>query len=195
MRKLVYYIGASIDGYIAGPHGESDFYPVGDQAQAAAYAAWVNACYPETVPTWLRPHAGLVGTPGRRFDTVVMGHGTYRPALDEGSPSPYAHLRQYVVSGTIKDADPAVTVVGGDPCAWMRDLKRQEGKDIWLCGGGRLAGMLLPELDELILKTYPVIAGTGTPIFHGDFNPTRLTVTDRKSFPNNVTITWLTAQR
>ncbi|MFJ9033485.1 hypothetical protein ACIRQP_34260 [Streptomyces sp. NPDC102274] len=51
MRKLVHCIGAFVDGCIAGPRGESDFYPVGDQTQADAYAARVNACYPETVPT------------------------------------------------------------------------------------------------------------------------------------------------
>jgi hypothetical protein len=27
MRKLVYYVGVSLDGYIAGPAGEFDFYP------------------------------------------------------------------------------------------------------------------------------------------------------------------------
>lgn len=191
MRKLVYYIGVTIDGYIAGPGGEFDFYPVGDEEQATAYAAWVNARYPETVPTAMRPHVGLEDTPNQRFDTVVMGRGTYGPALDHAMPSPYAHLRQYVVSSTLGPApDPAVTVVGGDPLALIRDLKREEGKDIWLCGGGRLAGSLLSELDELIIKSYPVVAGAGIPVFDGAFDPTRFTVTDRRSFANEVTMTW-----
>lgn len=30
MRKLVYYVGISIDGYIAGPNGAIDFYPLGE---------------------------------------------------------------------------------------------------------------------------------------------------------------------
>jgi hypothetical protein len=73
---------------------------------AAAYAAWVNARYPETVPTALRPHVGLADA------------------------SPYAHLRQYVVSGTLGSApDPAVTVIGGDALARVRALKAQEGRD------------------------------------------------------------------
>ncbi|MGA4847924.1 dihydrofolate reductase family protein [Streptomyces sp. G5(2025)] len=196
MRRLVYYIGASLDGYIAGPGGEVDFYPVGDEEQATAYAAWVNTRYPETVPTALRPLVGLADAPNRRFDTVVMGHGTYRPALAHGTPSPYAHLRQYVVSNTLGSApDPTVTVVGGDPLSLIRDLKRQEGKDIWLCGGGRLAAALLPELDELIVKSYPVVAGTGIPVFDGEFSPTAFRVTRREPFPNDVTITWFAARR
>ncbi|CAM5543293.1 Dihydrofolate reductase OS=Streptomyces alboniger OX=132473 GN=CP975_24885 PE=4 SV=1 [Streptomyces alboniger] len=195
-RRLVYYIGASLDGYIAGPGGEFDFFPVGDEEQAAAYAAWVNARYPETVPTALRPHAGLADAPNRRFDTVLMGHGTYRQALEHGTPSPYAHLRQYVASSTLGPApDPAVTVLGGDALAHARALKQQEGQDIWLCGGGRLAAALLLELDELIVKSYPVVAGAGVPLFGGDFRPTRFRVTARETFPNDVSMTWFEARR
>ncbi|MEU7577465.1 dihydrofolate reductase family protein [Streptomyces sp. NPDC041068] len=191
MRKLVYYIGASIDGYIAGPGGEVDFYPVGDERQATAYAARINARYPETVPTALRPHVGLADAPNLRFDTVLMGHGTYRTVLDLGTTSPYTHLRQYVVSTTLAPSpDPAVTVVGGDPLALVRDLKKQQGQDIWLCGGGRLAASLLPELDEIAVKSYPVVAGAGIPVFDGEFNPTRFRASARETFDNGVLMTW-----
>ncbi|CAM5493407.1 deaminase [Streptomyces avidinii] len=191
MRKLVYYVAVSIDGYIAGPGGEFDFYPRGDEKQAAAYAAWTNARYPETVPTFMRAAHGLADAPNQRFDTVLMGLGSYRPGLRAGFTSPYAHLRQYVVSSTLApDTDPAVTVVDKDPLALVRDLKQEEGQDIWLCGGGLLAGALLPEIDELIIKSYPVVAGSGIPAFHGEFSPTLFKVTDRTSFDNDVTITW-----
>lgn len=190
MRELVYYVAVSLDGRIAGPAGEYDFYPQGDEAQAAAYSGWTNERYPETVPTALRDAFGLTGVPNRRFDTVLMGLGAYRPALDAGLTSPYAHLRQYVVSSTLgASPDPAVTVVDGDPLALVRELKGKEGeKDIWLCGGGKLAGALLPEIDRLIVKSYPVVAGAGIPAFDGKFDPTVFAVTERKSFGNGVTI-------
>ncbi|KJY42394.1 deaminase [Streptomyces sp. NRRL B-1568] len=190
MRKLVYYVAVTIDGYIAGPGGEFDFFPQGDEEQAAAYAEWTNARYPETVPTFMRAAHGLTDAPNQRFDTVLMGLGSYRPGLQAGFTSPYAHLRQYVVSSTLApDIDPAVTVVGEDPLALVRDLKREEGQDIWLCGGGLLAGALLPEIDELIIKSYPVVAGSGIPVFNGEFSPTLFKVADRTSFANDVTIT------
>jgi dihydrofolate reductase len=85
MRKLVYYVGVSLDGYIAGPSGEYDFYPLADDM-----AAWLGEQYPETMPTHLRVASGLESAPSRRFDTVVMGRGTYQPALDAGIASPYA---------------------------------------------------------------------------------------------------------
>ncbi|MEU5811613.1 dihydrofolate reductase family protein [Streptomyces sp. NPDC047718] len=191
MRKLVYYVGVSIDGYIAGPGGEVGFFPTGDEEQTAAYADRVNARYPETVPGSMREAHGLAGAANERFDTVLMGLGSYRPALEAGIASPYPHLRQYVVSSTLApDVDPAVTVVGTDPLSLVRDLKQEEGQDIWLCGGGRLAGVLLPEVDELIIKSYPVVAGAGVPVFTGGFSPTPFAVAERVLFANDVTMTW-----
>ncbi|GHF01952.1 deaminase [Amycolatopsis deserti] len=191
MRELVYYIGVSIDGRIAGPGGEYDFYPQGDEEQAAAYSAWMTERYPETIPTMMRPAFGLENTPNREFDTIVMGLGTYRPGLDQGFTSPYAHLRQYVVSSTFGPGeDPAVTVVPGDPLGLVRSLKQEAGKDIWLCGGGELAGEVLPEIDRMVVKSYPVVAGAGIPMVDGKFDPTPFAVTDRKSFDNGVVVNW-----
>ncbi|WP_067794050.1 dihydrofolate reductase family protein [Actinomadura formosensis] len=188
MRKLVYYVGVSIDGYIAGPGGEFDFYPLGDDM-----AAWINERYPETIPTHVRPHFGLEGAPNKRFDTLVMGLGTYRPALDINVTSPYAHLRQYVVSTTLDEiADPGVELVR-EPLDVVRELKAEDGDmDIWLAGGGRLAGALLPEIDELIVKSYPVVAGDGISAFSGGFRPTRFAPAERKPFGNGAQVTWFT---
>ena len=168
MRKLVYYVGVSIDGYIAGPGSEVDFYPLADDM-----AAWINERYPETIPTHLRERFGLADASNQRFDTLIMGLGTYQPALDIGVTSPYAHLRQYVASTSLAEiADPDVTLVR-DPIGAVRELKAEgDGKDIWLCGGGRLAGTLLPEINEMIIKSYPVVAGAGIPAFAGGFDPT-----------------------
>jgi dihydrofolate reductase len=187
MRKLVYYVGVSIDGYIAGPGGEYDFYPVSDDM-----AAGMNEHYPEVVPTHIRAHAGLADAPHQRFDTLVMGLGTYQPALDLGITSPYAHLRQYVVSSTLeKIDDPSVELVAGDPIGLVRRLKAEPSdRDIYLAGGGKLAGALLPEIDELIIKGYPVVAGAGIPAFQGGFRPTLFTPARRESFSNGAQVTW-----
>lgn len=190
MRKLVYYIGVSIDGRIAGPGGEVEFYPVGEGADAAAYMAWVNERYPETVPTRYRTQAGLEDVPAERFDTVLMGLNTYRVVLDQGDGSPYGHLRQYVASRSLDRLEVSAVGLARDPIALVQELKREAGMDIWLCGGGRLAGVLLPEIDELIVKRYPVVAGAGPTLADGDFRPTEFTTMDCRSFSNGVSITW-----
>ena len=61
--------------------------------------------------------------------------------------------------------DPAIELVNTDPAARIRELKAEDGLDIWLCGGGTLAGVLRDEIDELHLKVYPVVLGKGVPLF------------------------------
>ncbi|WP_227985486.1 dihydrofolate reductase family protein [Nocardia spumae] len=187
MRKLVYYVGVSLDGYIAGPGAEVEFYPLADDMTEA-----MNARYPEVVPTHIRPHFGMaVDTPNREWDTVIMGRGTYEPALQIGVPSPYAHLKQYIVSSTLEPVDdPNVEIVSDDPVALVRKLKQQDGRDIWLCGGGTLAGALIEEIDELIIKSYPVLAGAGISALSGNFSPAAFRPVQRREFSNGAQVTW-----
>ncbi len=179
MRKLVYYIGLSIDGFIAGPNDEVDFYPGSDE-----YMRWMTTEYPETLPTHVRRHLGIDAAPNRHFDTLVMGRRTYDPALKLGITSPYAHLRQYVFSRTLQPRDPNVTLVNGDVVETVRALKREESAlDIYLAGGGELAGQLLDELDRLVVKLYPVVAGAGRTAFGSRFSPTNFNLDNVQTFP------------
>lgn len=187
VRKLVYYVAVSLDGYIAGPAGEFDFYPFDAEMRAS-----INAEYPEFVPTQLRPSVNMpLDQPNAHCDTVLMGRGSYEPALSTGVTNPYAHMKQYVVSSTLGPSDdPAVQVVDSDPLGLVQRLKQEEGLDIWLCGGGKLAAQLLGELDEMIIKSYPVVAGGGIPAFSGEFRPTLFAPTKRQEFGNGAQVTW-----
>lgn len=89
-----------------------------------------------------------------------------------------AHLRQYVVSRSLtKSPDPGVTLVSADPIAMVRELKQQDGAGIYLAGGGELAGQVLEEIDELVVKSYPIVAGDGVAMFSTNLRPTHLTLT------------------
>ncbi|MEV0085876.1 dihydrofolate reductase family protein [Saccharopolyspora sp. NPDC050642] len=173
MRKLTYFVGCSVDGYIAGTDGSLDaFFPLPD-----GLVEHLVAEYPQTLPTHLHGMLGVTDL-GNRFDAVVMGRGTYEPGVREGITSPYSHLDQYVVSGSLTSPDPAVTVLSGDPVEAVRALKREPGGGIWLAGGGSLAASLLPEIDELVLKIYPFVLGKGIGVFDGDIAPTHLALAD-----------------
>ncbi|AHH15125.1 ribD domain-containing protein [Nocardia nova SH22a] len=187
MRKLVYYVGVSLDGYIAGPAGEVEFYPRSDEM-----TEWMCGRHPDSIPTHIRPHVGMsVDLPAREWDTVLMGRGTYEPGALEGVTNPYAHLKQYVVSKTLDPARyPDVEIVADDPVALVRKLKQQEGKAIWLCGGGSLAGALIDEIDEMIIKSYPVLAGGGVSVVSGTFSPTAFRPVQRREFDNGAQVTW-----
>ena len=184
MRQLTYYVVTTIDGYIAGPAGESDFYPLDDE-----FIAFLRDDFADALPTHVRKAMGIDDQAKSRFDTVIMGRATYEPALAIGVTSPYAHLRQYVVSSTLRSDDSAVRVVAREPLETVRALKAEEGGlGIYLAGGGRLAGALLPEIDELVVKLYPVVAGAGVPMFAGGFQPTQFELVERRSFTNGTTV-------
>ena len=86
---------------------------------------------------------------------MLMGRGTYAAAYDAGILSPFAHMKQYIFSSSLGPVDaPNVEIVDGDPVELVRELKQQDGLDIWLCGGGQLAARLRPDIDRLALKVH-----------------------------------------
>lgn len=183
MRQLTYFVASTLDGFIAGPDGSWDFFPIEGEHQED-----ITARYPESLPTHVRSAIG-VDPANIGFDAVIMGRATYQPALDIGVTSPYAHLKQYVVSRSITQSqDPAVEIVQSDPVGRVRELKTEEGKGIWLCGGGNLAYQLLPEIDRLVLKLYPIVIGSGIPLFAGEFHPYHFALTDRTVYGNGVAL-------
>ncbi|MFE9958566.1 dihydrofolate reductase family protein [Micromonospora sp. NPDC005299] len=189
MRKLVYYVASTLDGFIAAPDGSYDFFPLEPDVAAHLTAEW-----PQTFPTFAHAQLGIASPPAGRFDAVLMGRATYDPALKLGVASPYAHLKQYVFSRSLPPSDdPQVEIVAGDPVAFVRELKEQPGSDIWLCGGGQLAGQLLDEVDELVVKLNPVVAGSGIPLADRGFTPTRFTLAGARSFDTGVVVLRYTA--
>lgn len=161
MRKLVYYIASSIDGFIADEDGGFDAFLMSE-----TYLQQIIADLPETIPAHVREALGIEASP-LRFDTVLMGRSTYEPALRAHITSPYAPLRQYVFSRSLSaSSDPLVSVVSGDPVLMVQRLKAEKtDRDIWLCGGGDLATQLVNEIDEVVLKLNPFILGRGVPLF------------------------------
>jgi dihydrofolate reductase len=183
MRKLTYYVASTLDGFIAGPDGSWDFFPTEGPHQVDLIER-----FPEHVPSHVRKRIGIAPE-NTNWDTVVMGRGTYEPALKEGVTSPYGHLRQVVFSRSLRESpDPAVEVVSADPVDTVRQLKSWPGLGIWLAGGGQLAYQLLPEIDELLVKLYPIIIGSGIPLFAGEFHPHTFTLTASQPYANGVAL-------
>ncbi|MFE5297367.1 dihydrofolate reductase family protein [Streptomyces sp. NPDC056632] len=194
MRKLTYYVACTLDGFIGDPHGDaSSMFQFMDEE----YAAFMNTEYPDTVPTALREAFGLAGVPNKRFDTVVQGYGSYRLALDAGITSPYAHLREIVATRSLTESpDPNVELIAGDLAARVRELKAEDGSlGIWLCGGAQVAGQLVDEIDELVIKSYPQVYGSGMPMFGADFGIRDFTLEGVRSFGNGVVVRTYTKKR
>lgn len=182
MRNLTYYIATTIDGFIAAPDGSPDAFPVTGQ-----HLETIAAEYPETLPVHVRSALGVPeDAPNRRFDTILMGRKTYEPTIAAGFTNVFPHLRSYVFSRSLEIDDPTVAVVVGDPIEEVRRLKQEEGLGIYLCGGADLAGQLLPEIDELVVKCYPFVLGAGIPMFAGSHGPLPFALVDTKTHTNGV---------
>jgi dihydrofolate reductase len=169
MRALTYFVAVSVDGFIAGPDraDPTGYWPVSED-----YAEHVVAEYPETLTGAARAALGVTAA-GTHFDTVISGRRTYEIGLAAGVTNAYPHLRHVVFSRTLGlIPDPAVELLHSDPVEAVRAFKLESGKDIWLVGGGDLAGALYAEIDRIVLKLSPLTLGSGVGLFgsSGPFN-------------------------
>lgn len=167
MRRLVYYVATTLDGFIAGLDGGdpsgAEYFPLTPDV-----IEFIVEQYPETLPGPARA-AMDIDDPGKVFDTVLEGRASYEIGLAAGLTDAYPHLRHLVFSTTLESQDPSVEIVRSNALDRVRTLKAEEGKDLWLVGGGTLAHSLLPEIDRLILKQNRSVIGSGIPLFNGPF--------------------------
>jgi dihydrofolate reductase len=183
VRKLVYLIASTIDGFIAAPDGEdpSTFWPI-----AQDYIQFLVEELPETLPAPAREALGVTEE-GTHFDTVVEGRKSFELGLKAGIPDAYPQLRHIVFSRTLGD-NPDVEVVATDPVEKVRELKKEPGKDIWLVGGSALAGALFAEIDRLVVKVGPLTIGDGIPFTRHGFEITEWRLTSHRVLDSGVVV-------
>jgi dihydrofolate reductase len=149
MRKVIYSLTNSLDNFIARADGGADWILMDDEVMNE---------FPKFFAS---------------FDTVLIGRKSYDFA-SQNSPetaqemSGFMDMKTYVFSRTMKEAsNPGVSIVSDNAGDFVRSLKRESGKDIWLMGGGILAASLLKEhlVDEIGLAIQPVLLGSGIPLF------------------------------
>ncbi|MFC1757272.1 dihydrofolate reductase family protein [Planctomycetota bacterium] len=169
MRRLIYDVAITLDGYICHEDGSIDgFVPEGEHV----------ADYMDRL---------------KSYDAVLMGRNTYefgyRYGLKPGD-KPYEHMDNIVFSDSLKFDSAQVRVVGQDELDVVHDLKQSEGGDIYLCGGGVLAGTLLENalIDQLIIKLNPIVFGDGTKLFGNSTKGVPLELVESKSYESGVTL-------
>jgi dihydrofolate reductase len=140
MSKVILFIAISLDGYIAGPHGEID---------------------------WLFHDADYGYT--AFFDSVqalVMGRKTYELSLSFGE-WPYGDKPAYVFTRQTPPVDARVRFVADDAAGLIAELHAQGIQNIWLVGGGALVSTFLHAglIDEFVISVHPLLLGAGIPLF------------------------------
>jgi dihydrofolate reductase len=145
-RKVIVHIATSADGYIARSDGDLE---------------WLTS----------RPKPkGFYGIGAfmKSIDTMLLGRLTYEAGLRLGATFDPKNGRTIVFSRNRAppDAPAGVEFVGGDIAAFVNELRRQPGKDVWLMGGGDLIASFLDEraIDEFVISVTPVFIGDGIPL-------------------------------
>lgn len=104
----------------------------------------------------------------QHIDTVVMGKRTYDWVMEhEKGVYPYTQLKSVVFSRSGFVPPEGVSTVSGSVQDWADSELTQDGKDIWVVGGGEVIQQFLEAnlVDELIITTAPVLLGDGIRLF------------------------------
>src|ERR1700741_2600083 len=159
MRRVRYQVAMSLDGYIAAPDGGADWIVMDREIDFGALFA--------------------------QFDTFVMGRGTFEAMAAMGGAGMPKGTKTIVFSRALRGEDhPGVTIVAGDPAETVAALKAEEGKDIWLFGGGVLFRDFLERglVDTVEVAVIPVLLGGGIPLLPPPAKQTSLRLTGRRVY-------------
>lgn len=146
MARILGYIAASLDGFIAAPGDSLD---------------------------WLFRYDGMdLGEHDyvrflERIRTVVMGRGTYDVIAKDPAPWAYGEQRTIVVTSRPIDDPKGELEIRSDVDALVAELRRLGDGDVWMLGGGRLQMAFLERgaLDEIEIYVMPELIGGGRPLF------------------------------
>ena len=161
MRKIIYGVGTSLDGYIARVDGSLDF-------------------------LHLRPSNYSMGPFFKTIDVGLMGRKTYEVGVRMSGGKFRSHgLRCYIFSRSLPEGElDGAIFVREEPKRFVEELRKKEGKNIWLAGGGELTRDFLKEdlVDELYLGIVPVLVGEGVPLFAPGFPQREFTLTENRTY-------------
>jgi dihydrofolate reductase len=179
MRKLIYAMMTSLDGYIEGPNGDLGWSAPGEELHKHFNDLYLTG----EIDTSLY---------GRRLYEIMAG---YWPAITDESNVPdvekeYARIwkqvPKIVYSKTLIEAEWSSKLEREIDPDEIRQLKEQPGGLIEV-GGANLASSFLRHglIDQVWLYIHPVVLGGGKPMFPGGLN-LKLTFMDIQTFPCKV---------
>jgi dihydrofolate reductase len=154
MRKIMYYVHQSLDGFIEGPNGEFDWAQLGPELGDYSMS--------------LTDRADLL-LYGRTVWTMMS---SYWPNAESMNPDKHAtefapvwrSTPKVVLSTTLESADWDTRIVR--TVKEIQAIKEEPGKDILLTGSASVAGALaeLNLVDEYHVVVHPIVLGGGKPV-------------------------------
>ena len=154
MARIIYYVAASVDGFIADSSGGVDWLPDGE-SDDCRYTEFYGD-----------------------VEALVMGRRTYDQVLSFGA-WPYLGKSAYVFTNVPpgdRPPPPEVRFVRGSVIEFAREISERHSGTVWLVGGADLADQFRQSglIDEYRVFVIPIVLGQGIPLFGGPGAPTRL---------------------
>jgi len=146
MARIVGYIAASLDGYIAEPEESLDWLTQRTDLELGEF-----------------DYNLLI----KRIRTVVMGRSTYDWLARQDMAWPYAEQRSIVVTSRPLPDPVAPIEIRADVDTLITELRALDDGDVWMLGGGQLQMALIERnaLDELEVYVISQLLGGGAPLF------------------------------
>lgn len=163
--KIILYIAATLDGFIARKNGDID---------------------------WLKPFENSKEDYGykkfyKSIDGLLIGRKTYMQVLTFGE-YPYKEKPVYVFSKNKNiRGENNTKIINENVKDTMKALKRKHNK-MWLVGGSNLIKQFMLEnlIDEFIISIIPITLGNGIPLFEKQKNTTALRLKSIKSYKSGI---------
>jgi dihydrofolate reductase len=151
MRKVILDLAVTLDGFIEGPNGEVDWCIMDDDMDFEGFLSSI--------------------------DTIFYGRvsyemwGNFQPDSNasETEKSIWAgvHSKKKVVFSSQEQLDRNATFITSYIPEKVAEIKKQNGKDIWLYGGAKLITTFINYglIDIYRISVHPTVLGTGKPLF------------------------------
>ena len=172
MRKIIVHIATSADGFIARKDGGID---------------WLDRPAPKGVDYGLASFY-------KSIDAILYGRKTYDVAVkfvEDGIQIPTdPRVRNYVFSRRRPPQKilPGFEFVKEPIKKFIKRLRAQKGKNIWMMGGGSVIASFLDvgEIDEFVINVIPVFIGEGIPLIGPGRRTVSLKLLATKKFSDGV---------
>jgi dihydrofolate reductase len=151
--RIVYYIAASLDGFIATEDDSLEWlFPLGNPSESS---------YPEFIAD-----VGAIAMGSTTYEWIQRNSG--KAQAESGSSWPYAQPTWVFTKRRLERIPGAdIRFFSGDAATAHAQMRAaSQGKDIWIVGGGDLAGQFYDAglLDEIIVQLGAVTLGQGKPL-------------------------------
>jgi dihydrofolate reductase len=186
MRKIITTTFVTLDGVLQAPGGPGE-----DPTNGFSWGGWSFHYWDEMMGNVMD---GFISNPfdlllGRRTYEIFAAHWPH--VKDEPLADKFNSTAKYVVSHKSMDLTWHNSIlITGDVAAKLKNLKSQDGNDLWVHGSGKLIQTLLANdlVDRLHLWIFPVTIGKGKRLFAGGAQPGGWRLVDSKAATTGVII-------